>query len=360
MTLGVVGLVVYFLKVSEEFSRIMFGTGALIALLILPIMRYLSAISMRRFMGQIIQNEVLIEDGLTFGSASDRVVLNADRDNLKPLLQDPMLLDRLGHCLRHADRVIVACPAHRRAVWAMALKGADVEAEVLAPELDELGVLDFGRVGDRRTFVVASGPLGRVDQMLKRALDLSLVLVSLPLFLPIMLLVALAVKVESRGPILFKQQRVGLGNRLFIVYKFRSMYVDRLDGAGTRSTDRDDDRVTRVGRFIRRTSLDEIPQIFNVLVGTMSIVGPRPHALGSTAEEKLFWDIDTSYWHRHAVKPGITGLAQIQGFRGATLREGDLRDRLEADLQYVNGWTIWRDMRIIMATFRVLVHKNAF
>jgi polysaccharide biosynthesis protein PslA len=118
--------------------------------------------------------------------------------------------------------------------------------------------------------------------------------------------------------------------------------------------------VTRVGRFIRKTSIDELPQLFNVLLGDMSLVGPRPHALGSRAGEKLFWEIDPSYWQRHALKPGMTGLAQIRGFRGETPELKDLTQRLGADIEYQEGWTLWRDFRIMIATIRVLVHQKAF
>jgi lipopolysaccharide/colanic/teichoic acid biosynthesis glycosyltransferase len=118
--------------------------------------------------------------------------------------------------------------------------------------------------------------------------------------------------------------------------------------------------VSRVGRFIRRTSLDELPQLFNVLAGTMSIVGPRPHALGSTAEAALFWHIDSRYFHRHATKPGMTGLAQIRGFRGATAVRSDLTSRLKSDLEYLADWTIWRDVKIIIQTVAVVVHSKAF
>ena len=172
--------------------------------------------------------------------------------------------------------------------------------------------------------------------------------------------IAVLIKLDSRGPVFFVQDRLGRGNRLFRMYKFRSMRSDALDGAGHQSTRRDDDRITRVGRVIRRTSIDELPQILNVLSGDMSLVGPRPHALGSTAGDALFWEVDSRYWHRHASKPGLTGLAQVRGFRGATHSRSDLTNRLQADLEYLSGWTIWRDVSIIFATFRVLVHKNAF
>jgi lipopolysaccharide/colanic/teichoic acid biosynthesis glycosyltransferase len=118
--------------------------------------------------------------------------------------------------------------------------------------------------------------------------------------------------------------------------------------------------VTRIGRFIRRTSIDELPQLVNVLLGDMSIVGPRPHAIGSQAGEKLFWEVDERYWLRHALKPGLTGLAQVRGLRGATEHESDLADRLDADLEYLRGWSLWRDLRILVATAKVVIHHRAY
>jgi lipopolysaccharide/colanic/teichoic acid biosynthesis glycosyltransferase len=156
------------------------------------------------------------------------------------------------------------------------------------------------------------------------------------------------------------QQRIGRSNQLFNILKFRSMRVEACDAEGNRSTERDDDRITRVGAFIRRTSIDELPQLINVLRGDMSLVGPRPHALGSLAGDKLFWEINEQYWVRHALKPGITGLAQIRGYRGATMQREDLENRLSADLEYVHGWRLWRDISILFYTAKVLIHRNAF
>jgi lipopolysaccharide/colanic/teichoic acid biosynthesis glycosyltransferase len=175
-----------------------------------------------------------------------------------------------------------------------------------------------------------------------------------------MLTVALLIKLESRGPVLFRQIRVGQGNRQFSIYKFRSMRVEALDQDGRRSARRDDDRVTRVGRFIRRTSIDELPQIFNVLKGDMSIVGPRPHALGSLAGDTPFWEVTSHYWVRHALKPGITGLAQVRGLRGATDTPEHLTDRVRADLEYLSNWSLADDILIVLRTLRVIVHKNAY
>jgi lipopolysaccharide/colanic/teichoic acid biosynthesis glycosyltransferase len=196
--------------------------------------------------------------------------------------------------------------------------------------------------------------------MLKRGLDLLIAIPGVVMAAPLMLVIALAVKLTSEGPVFFHQPRVGQANRIFDVIKFRTMRVGGTDHAGARSASRTDDRITRVGGFLRKTSLDELPQLLNVIFGTMSIVGPRPHALGSTAGARLFWDADARYWQRGVVRPGITGLAQVRGFRGATHLEEDLVNRVQADLDYLLGWSIWRDLRIIFQTAKVLVHPNAY
>lgn len=360
VAIGAIGLVLFFLKVSIDFSRAVFGTGAALSLIAVPLTRLIISGFARRLFAVSALNEVVIEDGAIAGPVEGALVLNAAQLGFTPRLDDPEMLDRMSRYLKNADRVIVACPPERRRAWAYAMKGADIHAEVFAPEVEALGPLAIGRFGARPTLVVATGPLAFADQVLKRVFDLGLTVLALPVVLPLMILIVIAIRLESRGPVIFVQKRVGLGNRLFHTYKFRSMYVDRLDLSGARSTGRHDDRVTRVGRFIRAHSLDELPQLFNVLRGEMSIVGPRPHALGSRAEDKLFWDIDTSYWHRHAVKPGLTGLAQVRGYRGATETVSDLSNRLQADLEYLSGWSLWRDITIIFATFRVLIHRNAY
>jgi len=138
------------------------------------------------------------------------------------------------------------------------------------------------------------------------------------------------------------------------------MRAEGLDTNGDRSTARDDDRITRIGAFIRRTSINELPQLINVLKGEVSVVGPRPHALGSRANNKLFWDIDANYWQRHCLKPGLTGLAQVRDYRGATEEEKDLTNRLQADLECISGWSLMRDMEILLKTVLVLRHANAY
>jgi len=207
---------------------------------------------------------------------------------------------------------------------------------------------------------VSIGPLGMRARVTKRLFDIAFAGTALVLLSPLLVIVAAAILIEDGSPVLFVQRRVGRANRFFQMYKFRSMATGRSDHDGHNSTKRGDERITRVGAFIRRTSIDELPQLFNVLKGEMAIVGPRPHALGSQAGEKLFWEIDERYWERHALKPGLTGLAQIRGFRGATDQETDLTDRLQADLEYLDGWSLARDIQIVFSTLRVLVHDQAY
>lgn len=360
LAIGLIGLVAFFLQAVGGVSRGVVGLGTVLAIGGLTLSRSWLALHAHRLLGDVSTNEVVIQDGVEARLRPGSILLDATRDGIALRLDSPAMLDRLGRCLQAADRVIVTCPEERREHWVSALKSADVNAEVVAPELDTIGAIGLGHYEGSTTLTVASAPLSLPDRWLKRVLDLTLILLVTPLLLPLMLAVALAVKLDSRGPVFFRQPRVGLGNRVFRIYKFRSMRVAQNDVTGSQSTGRNDSRVTRIGAFIRRTSLDELPQVLNVLTGDMSVVGPRPHPLECKAEDRLFWDIDGRYWHRHAVQPGMTGLAQIRGFRGATEKEADLTNRLQADLEYVSGWSIWRDMGIIIATFRVLVHRNAF
>ena len=352
--------IAFYLRAGMDFSRMVFGVGTIVAaMLMVPGRRMLGRYADRRC-GHSPLSEVVLFDGQACVAAPGAYVIDARELGLHPDISDPLMLDRLGRLLKNADRVVVACPPAARAHWAMALKGANISGELVAAEIDELGAIGTSRYAGHATMIVSAGPLGLRDRVIKRLLDVSLAGAALILLGPLMAVVALAIKLETPGGVFFVQDRLGRGNRLFKMYKFRSMRSDVLDGAGHQSTRRDDDRITGVGRFIRRTSIDELPQILNVLIGDMSLVGPRPHALGSLAGDELFWEVDCRYWHRHATKPGLTGLAQIRGFRGATQCRSDLTNRLQADLEYLAGWTILRDISIILATFRVLIHKNAF
>jgi lipopolysaccharide/colanic/teichoic acid biosynthesis glycosyltransferase len=242
----------------------------------------------------------------------------------------------------------------------MFLRGSDVGGEIIVDPNLLQGAVAIGQCGENDTLVLSHGPLSLANRIQKRTFDLFLSIPLIIILAPSLLLVAVLIKLESRGPVFFRQIRVGQGNRQFRIFKFRSMRVDVSDASGSRSTERDDDRITRVGAFIRKTSIDELPQLFNVVRGDMSLVGPRPHALGSLAGTALFWEVTDHYWLRHALKPGMTGLAQIRGFRGSTVRPEDLTQRLRCDLEYLSSWTIWSDLLICLKTAGVLVHKNAY
>jgi polysaccharide biosynthesis protein PslA len=242
----------------------------------------------------------------------------------------------------------------------MILKGANVDGEVLDDSVLALGAQGARAAGGHGWLEVSAGPLGLRSRLMKRVLDFAISAAALVVLSPLMLVVTLAILIEDGRPVLFSQRRLGRGNRFFEVLKFRSMTNARSDNDGLQSTLREDDRITGVGRFIRRTSIDELPQLINVLRGDMSLVGPRPHAIGSHAGDKLFWEVDSRYWLRHSLKPGMSGLAQVRGLRGATEQESDLANRLQSDLEYLEGWTIWRDVRIIALTLRVVIHDRAF
>jgi exopolysaccharide biosynthesis polyprenyl glycosylphosphotransferase len=178
---------------------------------------------------------------------------------------------------------------------------------------------------------------------------------------PVMALVALAIKLDSRGPVLFRQKRYGFNNELIVVYKFRSMHADQCDADARKLVSREDPRVTRVGRFIRKTSLDELPQLFNVLEGSLSLVGPRPHATQAKAHEQLYDEVVEGYFARHRVKPGITGWAQVNGWRGETDTAEKIQRRVEHDLYYIENWSLFLDLRILAKTpFALFPSENAY
>ncbi len=309
LSVGVICGCVFYLKVGAEISRFVLGAGSAASLVLICGGRWiLGNVAGRKCHWQF-TNDVLLVDDVPVFPHQGEIVLMADAEQLSPINGDPKILDRMGQLLKNCDRVILACKPERRAAWVNMLKGIDVDVEVRAPELDQLGALSLRRTSAGATLLVSCGPLALRDRVMKRLLDLSIAVPALVAALPVILILAAAVKLTSPGPVLFAQDRVGQGNRIFRLYKFRSMRAERSDADGARSAGRVDDRITPLGNFLRSTSLDELPQLFNVLLGDMSIVGPRPHALASTAEDMLFWHIDPRYWERHAIKPGITGLA---------------------------------------------------
>ena len=219
----------------------------------------------------------------------------------------------------------------------------------------------FGVAAQQRTVSLSAPALTGWACRAKRAEDIILATMLLPLALMIMLLVALWIRIDSPGPVLFRQRRIGLGGREFEVLKFRTMRTDCAEAATCRQATRGDPRVTRAGARLRRFSLDELPQLINVLRGEMSLVGPRPHAPGTCAGGRPFEQVVAIYGARHCVLPGMTGLAQVRGWRGETETEEKLVYRVESDLEYIVTWSLWLDAKIIARTLPVIATaRNAY
>ncbi|MBL8772700.1 MAG: exopolysaccharide biosynthesis polyprenyl glycosylphosphotransferase [Phenylobacterium sp.] len=215
---------------------------------------------------------------------------------------------------------------------------------------DETEAQAVGRVADFDLAHISGTPEKSGYLAAKRVLDLTLSVMGLIALAPLMLAVAVAIKLDSPGPVFFRQRRHGYMNEEFLVWKFRSMRVEATDHKAARQVTADDDRVTRVGRFIRKTSLDELPQIFNIITGEMSIVGPRPHAIGMLSGGAEASKLVETYAHRHRIKPGLTGWAAVNGSRGPVDTPEDVRRRVALDLEYVERRSFWLDVAIILRT----------
>lgn len=351
----------FFSQTGTDISRLAFAFAFAASAALLAVGRLIvNQIVWMKFHGMVI-DQLLIIDGVP-PIPFDRGIhcVDARAAKLYPDPMDPHMLSHLSELVKGYDRIIVACARERRADWSLFLKGSDVTGELIVSGANNLGAIGLGDFGESDTLIVSRGTLNLVNRLKKRAFDLAITIPLLIFLSPLLIAVAIAIKLDSPGPVLFRQPRVGQGNRIFSIYKFRSMHSDKGDANGDQSTQVNDQRITRVGNFIRKTSIDELPQLVNVLRSEMSVVGPRPHALGSLAGDKLFWEINQRYWLRHALKPGITGLAQIRGFRGATDRQEDLEARLQSDLEYLEGWRMWRDVTILFGTAKVLMHPNAY
>jgi Undecaprenyl-phosphate glucose phosphotransferase len=274
-------------------------------------------------------------------------------------------LDALLRLLREVrvDEVIVAAPLGggapglRSALRRLALLPVNVKLhwEFEAPEIAVLGV---GTFADLPFFVLSERPIQGWARVAKRMEDLVLGTLMLIALSPAMLAVAVLVKLSSPGPVFFRQERYGFNNNLITVFKFRTMYCDSAHDCSVPQARRHDPRVTPVGRILRQTSLDELPQLINVLLGDMSLVGPRPHAV---PHNEYYGVLIDGYLSRHRVKPGITGWAQINGLRGETDTVEKMRRRLQYDLVYIDNWSLLFDLRIIAATARVMLSDaNAY
>ncbi|HEX7945906.1 MAG TPA: exopolysaccharide biosynthesis polyprenyl glycosylphosphotransferase, partial [Phenylobacterium sp.] len=263
--------------------------------------------------------------------------------------------DLIDHrILPYVDRIVVTVPPKATARIAQLLERMAPVPNPISLLLDgtddETETQAVGRIADFDLMHVA-GPAERATyRRMKRTLDLTLSILGLIALAPLMATVALAIRLDSPGPVFFRQRRHGYMNEEFLVWKFRSMRVEASDFTAARQVTAGDDRITRVGRFIRKTSLDELPQIFNIISGEMSIVGPRPHAIGMLSGGAEASKLVETYAHRHRIKPGLTGWAAVNGSRGPVDTAEAVRRRVALDLEYVERQSIWLDIAIILRT----------
>jgi Undecaprenyl-phosphate glucose phosphotransferase len=385
IALGLLVMAVFFFKVGPEFSRVWLalwftvGAGALVT------SRLVLALVTRAWVkqGRLTRRAVIYGGGEAAEHLIARLEADAESDiricgvfddrgeeRVGRLVSGYPNLGRLEELLAfgrktRVDMVILTMPlsAEERintVVRDLAVLPVDVR---LAATTSQLRFCNraYSFIGATPLIDLVDKPLNDWGTVTKWLFDKIVGTTAFILLLPVLAAVAVAIKFDSRGPVLFRQKRYGFNNELIQVFKFRSMYTDKTDANASKLVTRDDPRVTRVGRFIRKTSLDELPQLFNVMNGTLSLVGPRPHALQAKAADRLYDEVVEGYFARHKVKPGITGWAQINGWRGETDTAEKIKKRVEFDLYYINNWSVFLDLYILVKTpISLLTDKNAY
>lgn len=369
-----VGTVIFCFKVGNETSRLATGTFAVLGFIVLPSLRWFYALWLRR---SIVAGAVTGRSAIVIGDDKEIAKLTTDdlmvglglserrrfvfpADSAQETAADT-LKSALQFARQHkVEEIVLALPWNDRTrlneVRAR-LRALPIPVKLL-PDSAVSPLLNSPRVefGTSVAIEVQRAPLSPVELTQKRALDIAVSALALTVLLPLFATIALLIKLDSKGPVIFRQRRNGFGGREFTIFKFRSMTVME-DGAQITQAQKNDKRVTRIGRVLRATSLDELPQVVNVLLGHMSIVGPRPHAI---AHDDAYSKLIPGYAFRHHVKPGITGWAQVAGLRGETAKLELMERRIEMDLWYINNWSIWLDITIILKTFIEVMRKQAY
>ena len=375
----------FFLKIGAEVSRVWLATWYVSGALALVAERIVTAWIIRGWAksGRLYQRAVIYGAG----SVTDDVIakLEADTESIvriagifddrdddrapRQIAGYPRLggLNELIAMSRatRLDLVIIALPlaAEDRlanVVRRISVLPADIKMPARATAL-RFSPRTYSHIGSVAMIDLYDKPIAGWGTIAKWLFDKIVGLVALILLAPVMALVAIAVKLDSKGPVLFRQKRYGFNNELIEVYKFRSMYTDQCDASAEKLVTKGDARVTRVGQIIRKTSLDELPQLFNVLFGDLSLVGPRPHAVQAKAGTQLYDEVVDGYFARHKVKPGITCWAQINGWRGETDTEEKIQKRVEHDLYYIENWSVFFDLYILLKTpISLIKSENAY
>ena len=385
MVLSLIFAILFFSKAGGNFSRVWLGTLAVGGLAAIIASRVIIAALVRSWnkSGQLDRRAVLVGGGETaeklihaINSSPDHDVsiigIFDDRDDERSPTQVANLrklgnVDKLVEYTRQTrvDLLIITLPlvAETRLLQIMKklwVLPVDIRLSAYTQKL-RYRPRAYSYIGNVPLLDVFDRPLSGWNEIVKMFEDKIIASIALILLSPIMLATAIAVKLTSKGPVFFKQKRYGFNNELIEVYKFRSMYSDVCDPDAKILVTRNDSRVTPVGRFIRKTSIDELPQLINVLKGELSLVGPRPHPLQAKARDQLYHDVVDGYFARHKVKPGITGWAQINGWRGETDTEEKIERRVEHDLFYIENWSLSFDLYILLKTpFSMLETENAY
>jgi putative colanic acid biosynthesis UDP-glucose lipid carrier transferase len=354
---------------AGEYSRVWILLWTLSGWLALLATRLFAWWTIRRFRRQLITRVVVVGNPVAARHFAQRLVEDADGD--ADVVGVFEARDFLGSANDRNSGALARSQAGDRGIDEIVLAMPCSDALDLDAALGELGprVIDiklgFGvgasRRGSGRPLIMVPvwhRPLAGLPTVLKRAIDVCASAILLVFLLPLIVVVAALIKLDSRGPVLFQQQRFGLGQQPFNLYKFRSMRCDAASDPSGPQARRHDPRVTRIGRFLRRTSLDELPQLLNVLRGDMSLVGPRPHPIPFDRE---YAELIEGYSARYHVKPGITGWAQVHGWRGETETLEKMRRRVEFDIYYINHWSLLLDLRILFRTLLVVPgQRNAY
>jgi Undecaprenyl-phosphate glucose phosphotransferase len=299
-----------------------------------------------------------------FGAAEvDRFTLSQDEDPLVRVSTDIRVINSAANFIRanNCREILVAIPwgdVARMEFIREHIKALPVSARLL-PDIRVRSLSNYAASARQRVLAIEiqRAPLSGAERLVKRGMDIVVAAVALVFFLPVMALTAIAIRLDGPGPVIFRQHRKGFNGKQFVMFKFRTMIVQE-NGPVIAQASRDDQRVTPIGRLLRTASIDELPQLLNVLRGDMSLIGPRPHAL---AHDNKFEQILSDYAFRHHVKPGMTGWAQCNGARGATPSIEHIAERVRLDLWYINNWSLWLDIQILIKTFfEVLRKRNAY
>lgn len=377
---AVLAMLAVFTKSSADYSRLWFGTWYGLGFLGLVLSRFL----LRSLLSYIRENGLNTRTVVIIGASElgQRVATTLKTENwsglevvgffddappvLSTFLKDMPVLGRIEDCPQYlrenrVDQVWICLPLSREAEMRRLFESVDeVPVDLrFVPDIFGFQLLNHSitEVAGLPVIDLSASPMDGIHRLVKAVEDRILAAVILLLISPLLVAISLAVRMTSPGPAIFKQRRYGINGEEIKVYKFRSMTTQD-NGAEVVQAQKGDARITPLGAFLRRTSLDELPQFFNVLQGRMSIVGPRPHAV---AHNEQYKGLIGGYMKRHLVKPGITGWAQVNGWRGETDTLDKMEKRVEFDLYYIENWSLWFDLKIIFLTvFKGFVHKNAY